>query len=344
MTQQQIDETYMRRCLQIARGGLQTAKPNPSVGAVIVSADGRIIGEGFTSAYGGPHAEVNAFASVRPEDEPLLREATIYVSLEPCSHWGHTPPCCDLIIRKAVRRCVCGCTDPFAQVRGRGIERMRQAGIEVTVGVLHDDCMASNRTFMTVNEHHRPFILLKWAETANHIVGHRPQGRSTEPQQTESRLAAPLRLSSPFTQMLVHRLRAHADAILIGRGTLEADHPSLDVREWSGPSPERLVLTSHPERVPEGFLAFADIATALAHLTAEKRQSLIVEGGPTTLQAFIDTDLWDEIRVETAPFTIRDGVKAPQLPHAAVLRKTDIYDGRVIRTYARCGKSDGKNA
>ncbi len=327
MTQQQIDETFMRRCLQIARGGLQAAKPNPSVGAVIVAADGRIIGEGFTSAYGGPHAEVNAFASVRPEDETLLSGATIYVSLEPCSHWGHTPPCCDLIIRKGVRRCVCGCADPFAKVQGRGIDRMRQAGIDVTVGVLRDDCITANRAFMTMNEHHRPFILLKWAETANHIVGHRPLPGATD--------TAPLRLSSPFTQMLVHRLRAHYDAILIGRGTLEADRPRLDVREWSGPSPERLVLTSHPERVPEGFLPFADITAALAHLTEHSRQSLIVEGGPTTLQAFIDADLWDEIRVETAPFTIRDGVEAPQVPAHAVLRGTAIYDGRIIRHYSR---------
>ncbi len=329
----------MRRCLQIARGGQLTAKPNPSVGAVIVAADGRIIGEGFTSAYGGPHAEVNAFASVRAEDETLLPGATIYVSLEPCSHWGHTPPCCDLIIRKGVRRCVCGCTDPFAQVQGRGIERMRQAGIEVTVGVLRDACLASNRAFMTVNEHHRPFILLKWAETANHIVGHRPSADATVPMPADHEEApachTPLRLSSPFTQMLVHRLRAHSDAILVGRGTLQADHPRLDVREWSGASPERLVLTSHPETVPEGFRAFADIPSALAYLTDHHRQSLLVEGGPQTLQAFIDADLWDEIRVETAPFTVADGVVAPSLPTTAVLHSTETYDGRVIRHYGR---------
>lgn len=135
----------MRRCIQIARNGLQTAKPNPAVGAVIVvpTADGgqRIIGEGYTSAYGGPHAEVNAFASVKPEDEKYLPEATIYVSLEPCSHWGHTPPCCDLIIRKGVKRVVCGCVDPFAKVQGRGIKRIREAGIDVTVGVLEKECI-----------------------------------------------------------------------------------------------------------------------------------------------------------------------------------------------------------
>lgn len=178
---------------------------------------------------------------------------------------------------------------------------------------------------MTMNGHHRSFILLKWAETANHVMGHRPQpGGAPTP---------PLRLSSPFTQMLVHRLRAHADAILIGRGTLEADRPRLDVREWCGPSPERLVLTSHPRCVPEGFRPFADIASVLDHLAAEQRQSLIVEGGPTTLQAFIDAGLWDEIRVETAPFTVADGVGAPQLPASAVLKATAVYDGRVIRHY-----------
>ncbi len=330
MTQQQLDERYMRRCLQIAEGGLLTAKPNPSVGAVIVSADGRIIGEGFTSVYGGPHAEVNAFASVRAEDEALLHQATIYVSLEPCSHWGHTPPCCDLIIRKGVKRCVCGCADPFAKVQGRGIARMREAGIEVKVGVLREECMAANRAFMTMNEHHRPFILLKWAQTANGMVGYRPfEGEPAR---------EPLCLSSPFTQMLVHRLRARYDAILIGRGTLETDHPQLNVREWRGTSPVRLVLTSHPEWVPEGFKAFADIPSALAFLVDSQRQSLIVEGGPTTLRAFIRTGLWDEIRVETAPFTIADGVSAPSLPSSATLRETAFYDGRCIRTF---GRSDG---
>ncbi len=339
MTQQQLDETYMRRCLQIAKGGRLTARPNPSVGAVIVAGDGRIIGEGFTSAYGGAHAEVNAFASVRPADEALLPDATIYVSLEPCSHWGHTPPCCDLIISKGVRRCVCGCTDPFAKVQGRGIERMRQAGIEVTVGVLQQECMAANRAFMTANALQRPFILLKWAETANHFIGHLPHPNGGRP--------TPLRLSSPFTQMLVHRLRAHCDALLIGRGTLEADRPLLNVREWIGRNPDRLVLTSRPDEVPEGFRPFADIPTALAYLTANKRQSLLVEGGAATLQAFIDAGLWDEIRVETAPMTVSQGVKAPSLPANAMLTRTATYDGRHICYYAKrqdhAGRDGEKN-
>lgn len=176
-----------------------------------MAADGRIIGEGFTSPVGGPHAEVNAFASVRPTDEALLPQATIYVSLEPCSHWGHTPPCCDLIISKHVKRCVCGCVDPFAKVQGRGIQRMRDAGIEVTVGVLEAECMAINRRFMTFNEQHRPYILLKWAQTANGYIA-----------QADRR---PLHISTPLTQMLSHKLRSENDAILVGRGTLESDRP-----------------------------------------------------------------------------------------------------------------------
>ena len=157
----------MRRCLQLASNGRQNAKPNPMVGAVIVAADGRIIGEGYHVRCGEGHAEVNAFASVRPEDEPLLKDATIYVSLEPCSHYGKTPPCADLIVRKGVKRCVVGCVDPFAKVHGRGIQKLRDAGIEVTVGVLEEECRRLNRRFITFNEKRRPFVTLKWAQTAD---------------------------------------------------------------------------------------------------------------------------------------------------------------------------------
>lgn len=325
MTQQQTDEMYMRRCLQLAANGLLTTKPNPMVGAVIVSEDGRIIGEGFTSPVGGPHAEVNAFASVKPEDEALLSHSTIYVSLEPCSHWGHTPPCCDLIIRKKVKRCVCGCVDPFAKVQGRGIKRMRDAGIEVTVGVLEKDCKDMNRRFMTSNEKKRPFIILKWAQTENGFIG-RKNSSALSTKQGEGRLI----LSTPFTTMLSHKLRAENDAILVGRGTLEADKPSLTTREWSGKSPERIVLTHHSEGVPEGFKQFDSIDAVLNHLYEEQKQSLIVEGGAKVLQQFIDRSLWDEIRVEIAPITISEGVKAPSLPVNAKLNRHEEYDGNII--------------
>ena len=328
--QQDIDEKYMRRCLQIAANGLQNAKPNPSVGAVIVAADGRIIGEGYTSAYGGAHGEVNAFASVKPEDEHLLKESTIYVSLEPCSHHGKTPPCCDLIIRKGVKRVVCGCVDPFSQVQGRGIKRIREAGIEVVVGVLEKECIASNKRFITFNTHQRPYIILKWAQTADGFIG-----RITSDRKQKESLA----ISTPFTKMLVHKLRAENDAILIGRGTFETDKPQLNVREWTGTNPERLLLSASMAKEsnqPEGWKVFANIHDALAHLYKEKKQSLIVEGGAETLKQFIAKNLWDEIRVETNPnLTVEQGVAAPEIPINAVLISEETFDGNSIKLYQR---------
>ena len=328
--QQDIDEKYMRRCLQIAANGLQNAKPNPSVGAVIVAADGRIIGEGYTSAYGGAHGEVNAFASVKPENEHLLKESTIYVSLEPCSHHGKTPPCCDLIIRKGVKRVVCGCVDPFSQVQGRGIKRIREAGIEVVVGVLEKECIASNKRFITFNTHQRPYIILKWAQTADGFIG-----RITSDRKQKESLA----ISTPFTKMLVHKLRAENDAILIGRGTFETDKPQLNVREWTGTNPERLLLSASMAKEsnqPEGWKVFANIHDALAHLYKEKKQSLIVEGGAETLKQFIAKDLWDEIRVETNPnLAVEQGVAAPEITINAVLTSEDTFDDNSIKLYQR---------
>ena len=328
--QQDIDEKYMRRCLQIAANGLQNAKPNPSVGAVIVAADGRIIGEGYTSAYGGAHGEVNAFASVKPENEHLLKESTIYVSLEPCSHHGKTPPCCDLIIRKGVKRVVCGCVDPFSQVQGRGIKRIREAGIEVVVGVLEKECIASNKRFITFNTNQRPYIILKWAQTADGFIG-----RITSDRKQKESLA----ISTPFTKMLVHKLRAENDAILIGRGTFETDKPQLNVREWTGTNPERLLLSASMAKEsnqPEGWKVFANIHDALAHLYKEKKQSLIVEGGAETLKQFIAKDLWDEIRVETNPnLTVEQGVAAPEIPKNAMLVSSESFDGNTIKVYER---------
>ncbi len=314
----QKDERYMRRCIQLALNGQHLAKPNPMVGAVIVSADDRIIGEGYHVRCGEGHAEVNAFASVRPEDEPLLSEATIYVSLEPCSHYGKTPPCADLIIRKGVRRVVCGCVDPFAKVQGRGIRKLREAGIEVTVGMLEAECKALNRRFFTFNTHHRPYVILKWAQTANHKMA-RPE--------------APLAISSPFTQMLSHKLRTENDAILVGRRTWDIDHPQLNVRHWSGDDPERLILSAHMENAPDGFGVFPSIDAVMAHLYAEGKQSLIVEGGAHTHQAFIAAGCWDELRIETAPWSLEEGIDAPSLPKEARLTSRKVYDDHVITAY-----------
>lgn len=314
------DEQYMRRCLQLARGGMLNAKPNPMVGAVIVAADGRIIGEGYHVRCGEGHAEVNAFASVRPEDEPLLAEATIYVSLEPCSHYGKTPPCADLIVRKGVRRCVVGCVDPFAKVHGKGIQKLRDAGIEVTVGVLEKECRELNKRFITMNEHHRPYIILKWAQTANHFIddhGH------------------PLAISTPFTKMLSHKLRAENDAILVGRVTDEREHPQLSTREWAGRSPRRIVIDRRHPAFDGLDFGRPVVPQILAWLYGEKCQSLIVEGGAATLQSFLDAGAWDEIRVETAPFTVGGGTRSPQLPCEARMVSQKVYDGNVIQTFER---------
>lgn len=309
MEQLKTDEIYMQRCLQLARNGLQNAKPNPMVGAVIVSEDNRIIGEGYHARCGEGHAEVNAFASVRPEDEHLLGGATVYVSLEPCSHYGKTPPCADLIISKGVKRVVCGCIDPFAKVQGRGIRKIREAGIEVTVGVLEEECKTINKRFFTFNTLRRPYILLKWCQSANGFIDNCFQ---------------PTTLSTPFTQMLSHKLRAEEDAILVGHTTDKRDHPQLNIRHWSGKNPKRLVL-SHETSIDE----------ILSKLYEAHCLSLIVEGGAKTHQSFLERGLWDELRVETAPLVFADGTRAPQLPGNIDLVSQEIYDHNIITTYKK---------
>ena len=308
-----VDEKYMQRCLQLARNGLLNAKPNPMVGAVIVapvaplsSAVTRIIGEGYHVRCGQGHAEVNAFASVQPEYEALLPESTLYVSLEPCSHYGKTPPCADLIIRKGVRRVVVGCIDEFAEVQGRGVQKLRDAGIDVTVGVLEEECKALNRRFFTFHRLHRPYIILKWAQTANGFIDN--QGKA-------------LAISTPFTQMLSHKLRAEEDAILVGRVTDEREHPQLNVRHWVGTDPRRLIIDrQHPLN--------------LAVLHAHGIQSLIVEGGAKTLQSFLDQDLWDEIRVETATgLTVSGGTRAPLLPSCTSIIDCHRYGTNTITRF-----------
>lgn len=344
MKQEEIDEIYMRRCLQLARNGQELAKPNPMVGAVIVSQAGQIIGEGYHVRCGEAHAEVNAFASVRTEDEPLLPESTVYVSLEPCSHYGKTPPCADLIVGKGVKRVVCGCVDPFPEVKGRGIRRIREAGIEVTVGVLEKECLELNRKFITFNTLKRPYIILKWAQTENRIIGNsstilpNDEGSRTQanPSHCQNVPTSSLQISTPFTKMLVHKLRAENDAILVGRVTDELEHPQLNVREWSGPNPCKCVLSSTiPVRsASPGTLSFTGICPLLSYLYEHKLQSLIVEGGAQTLQSFIDEGLWDEIRIETAPFIADEGIGSPRLPTNSRLVKTEYYEN-CIATYRR---------
>ncbi len=315
MNQQKIDEQYMRRCLQLAECGRQESRPNPMVGAVIVLPpdpskgrdDWRILGEGYHIRCGEGHAEVNAFASVRPEDEALLREATIYVSLEPCSHYGKTPPCADLIINKGVRRVVVGCIDPFAEVQGRGVKKLHDAGIDVTVGVLEEECRYLNRRFFTFHSKHRPYIILKWAQTDDGFIDN--YGR-------------PLAISTAFTKTLVHKMRSEEDAILVGRVTDEREHPQLNVRQWVGKDPVRFVL-SHDFTIDDVF----------AECRRQQLQSLIVEGGRKTLLSFIEQGLWDEARIERSPLTVGNGTPAPELPEEAKEYRRIICDGNEIISF-----------
>lgn len=306
-------ELWMRRCLELARNGELTVAPNPMVGAVIVYGEGksaRILGEGYHVRPGEGHAEVNAFRNVRPEDRHLLPQSTIYVSLEPCSHYGRTPPCCDLIIRHGLRRCVVGCVDPFSKVGGRGIRRMRDAGIEVIVGVLREECIYLNRRFFCVNTLRRPFITLKWASSADGFMDRR---RTLD--EAGNPVGLPARLSNSLTQLRVHHFRANHQAILVGRRTFELDRPSLNVRHWPGRSPLKCVLGSVDERaLSAGFQAYADIDSLLDGLRREKIQSLFVEGGSSTLQSFIERDLWDEAWEERSEVVLEDGIPTPKMP------------------------------
>lgn len=312
-----IHEKYMRRCLQLAENGRQNARPNPMVGAVITDANGIIIGEGYHIRCGEAHAEVNAFADCeRRGNNHLLPEATIYVSLEPCAHFGKTPPCADLIVKKGVKRCVVGCVDSFSEVSGRGIQRIKDAGIEVIVGVLEEECKELNRVFFTYHTLHRPFITLKWAQSADGFI---------------DKDFKPVRISNEKTTMLAHKLRAENDGILVGWTTLERDNPSLNVRHWYGKNPKRFVLSSQQILNSEFCIlhSIKDISKV------KDIQSLLVEGGAATHKHFIDNDLWDIIRVETSPVLLHNGTQAAQIPENAILISEKHYDGNIIREYKK---------
>lgn len=320
------EEKYMQRCIELARNGLCNVSPNPMVGAVIVC-NGRIIGEGYHIRYGEAHAEVNAIRSVK--DETLLRHSTIYVSLEPCSHYGKTPPCADLIIEKQIPHIVIGCRDPFSKVAGQGIQKLRDAGREVKVGVLESECRNLIRRFITFHTLHRPYITLKWAESADGYIDVNRTG------------GQPAVLSTSLTSMLVHKKRSESDAILVGRRTALLDNPSLTVRNWYGKNPVRLVLdknlslphtlhlfndhiptlvftsTEHPIEKYIEYITLKDVKELLPQMMDKLYirgiQSLLVEGGAQLHQSFIDTGLWDEIFVEKARTTLHSGVKAPEI-------------------------------
>lgn len=339
------DERYMARCLQLAALGRGNVSPNPMVGAVIVY-DGRIIGEGYHRRCGEAHAEVNAIDSVK--DPSLLKQSTLYVSLEPCSHWGKTPPCSKLIIEKGIPRVVVGIQDPFVEVSGRGIRMMREAGVEVLVGVQEQACYELNKCFFTAQQKKRPYVILKWAQSSDSFMDrNRLPGSSEKPAQ----------ISDEINAMMVHKLRSESDAILVGTNTVILDNPKLTVRKWAGANPIR-VFTDRTLRVPNSAsLLDGEVLTLifteqeaesdlnknyvkiafdasfpenmLRELAKREIQSLLVEGGSQMLELFIRSGYWDEARVETGTVLLGSGVKAP-LIRGVVKERLCFSDSWVI--------------
>lgn len=337
--QAEVDALYMRRCLQLAASGRETSQPNPMVGAVVVK-DGRIIGEGWHKRVGLPHAEPMAIGAVKNQE--CLGQSTLYVNLEPCSHYGKTPPCVDLIISKGIPRVVIGTPDLFPLVSGRGIEKLRGAGVEVVVGVEADACRELNRHFFTFHALKRPYVTLKWAMTADGFLDYQREAGDGRVQ---------LHISTPYTRLLTHKSRAEHAVILVGRKTALLDNPNLTVRDWYGPHPIRavidrqlslpltlnlfdgsvktLVFTEVERQDREGVsyirLDFSQpvIEQLLQALYERNLQTLLVEGGSTLHNAFLSSGCWDEIHVEQSDKRIYEGVAAPRIDE---LRKRLVFE------------------
>lgn len=333
-----FDTKYMTRCIQLAAYGAGRVASNPMVGAVIVYKD-EIIGEGYHRCYGEAHAEPNAINSVKNPD--LLKDCTLYVSLEPCSHHGKTPPCADLIISKGIPRVVVGTLDPNPKVAGNGIRKMQEAGIEVVSGVLEKECLELNKRFFTAMTKKRPYITLKWAETKNGFIDLKRNNADT----------SALKLSNELTSTLVHKQRAENQAILIGTNTSLLDNPTLTTRNWPGKNPIRIVL-DRSGKIPTDYhlldgstrtIVFTEKAQAnsknveyiavdfenealldniLNRLYELNIYSVLVEGGAALLHSFINKDLWDEATVEQAHIKTGNGVKAPVIPFLPVGTRT----------------------
>jgi diaminohydroxyphosphoribosylaminopyrimidine deaminase/5-amino-6-(5-phosphoribosylamino)uracil reductase len=330
---------YMYRCLQLAQLGVGYVAPNPMVGAVLVYND-EIIGEAYHHRYGEPHAEPNAIYSV--VDKELLKQSTLYVNLEPCSYYGQTPPCADLIVKYQIPRVVIGTLDPNPKVAGRGVEILQNAGIEVIVGVLEDECRELNKRFFIFQEQKRPYILLKWAQTKDGFIDKKRKDNSE----------SPLIISNNFTQKLTHQMRSENQSILVGINTVLLDNPSLTVRHWSGKSPIRIAI-DRQGLIPSDYNLMDGSALTIIFTEIEKQNqknvefvkinfetnilpailrklyernihSVLVEGGAQLLNSFIQLGWWDEANVEISPQTIVDGVLAPAFLFQPIRRKS--YD------------------
>jgi len=343
-------EKYMNRCLELARNGFGTTSPNPMVGAVIVH-DGKIIGEGWHRKAGEPHAEPNAINSVKNPE--LLKESTIYVSLEPCSHFGKTPPCTDLILEKEIPNIVIGIMDPFAKVCGNGINKLKQHGRNVTVGVLEKECEEINKRFFTVQKENRPYVILKWAETKDGFID------IVRDKDSENK---PTWISNKYSQQLVHKWRSEEDAILVGTNTAINDNPKLNTRSWNGKNPTRVVL-DRTLRIPNNYSLFDNSVKTIVITEKQKEnttntfyettnfsstsflkelmnilvkhnvQSIIIEGGNKTLQSFIDANIWDEARIFVGQNSFGNGIDAPKIEGKLILEQN--IEGDKLQIFSR---------
>ncbi|PCI10731.1 MAG: riboflavin biosynthesis protein RibD [Flavobacteriaceae bacterium] len=346
-----IHEKYIKRCIELAKKGLGSTRPNPMVGCVIVC-DGKIIGEGYTSPYGGNHAEVNAIESVA--DKSLLLKSTLYVSLEPCSHFGKTPPCADLIVKHQLKTVVVGVVDDNSLVAGKGIVHLKSNEIEVVVGVLEKECIEINKRFFTFHQKKRPYIILKWAETKDGFI---------DKKRTPDAENLPNWISNKYSQQLVHKWRGEEQAILVGTNTVIADNPRLNVRFWAGENPIRLVL-DNSYRIPKDSRVFDGsvktivfTSSGLLFPTDKKNlqievidysksvpqqicdvlfqneiQSVIIEGGAQTLQSFINENLWDEARIFIGDVIFKEGLNAPRIKGIEQTREQVFSDTLKIIT------------
>jgi len=338
------NERYMHRCIELAKKGAGYVAPNPMVGAVLIH-DDRIIGEGYHQKYGEAHAEVNCIESVKADDKKLIPDSTLYVSVEPCAHFGKTPPCADLIIRNRIPKVVIGCRDPFKEVNGKGIEKLQEAGVDIELGILEKECKDLNARFFVYNTLHRPYLVLKWASTVDGKIANSDYSR--------------VFISNEYSNRLVHKWRTEEAAVLVGTRTAHFDDPYLTSRLWPGPNPVRLVVDMelrlppmlhlfdqqvktivfnklrHEERenliyyqVTEDVELVHQVCNALYQM---KIQSVLIEGGARLLQSFIDAGLWDEARVITNEnLLIKTGIPAPQLLGGRVENKFNLGNDRVV--------------
>ncbi len=353
-----IHEKYIKRCIQLAQNGLGTTYPNPMVGSVLVYKD-KIIGEGWHRKSGEPHAEVIAINSVK--DKSLLKKATIYVSLEPCSHYGKTPPCSDFIVASGIKKVVIGTMDPFAKVAGRGIKKLFESGCEVSLGFLEAECKELNKRFFTFHRHKRPHIILKWAQSEDGFIAPLPAEINSKRE--------PVWITNKYSRQLVHKWRSEEQAVLVGTNTAVADNPKLNTRLWDGPNPVRIVIDQHLRIMKDSALFDGSINTILIcgnttenlntiqlrqpdceFLAIETKdfekeiapqicqilyqnelQSVIIEGGTKTIQTFIDTGLWDEARVFSGMIQFKNGVAAPKLN--GIFKSEEMINGDQLIIY-----------